>query len=174
VGDFDPRNDTTQLKRNIAIVRPGVSMMRGTIIDNITMFRRGDDVEMAIQAARLIGLDADVCRLPLGYQTVMSEGHSADLPSGLVQRIAIARALARRPGLIILDEANGALDMRSDQLLIDGLRRIRGFTTILIITNRPSFAAIADQIWRVGGGHLEIVPQPSAMSHFSPSVHAAP
>jgi ATP-binding cassette, subfamily C, bacterial LapB len=174
VGDFDPRNDTAQLKRNIAIVRPGVSMMRGTIIDNITMFRRGDDVEMAIQAARLIGLDADVCRLPLGYQTVMSEGHSAELPSGLVQRIAIARAIARRPSLIILDEANSALDMRSDQLLINGLRRIRGFTTILIITNRPSFAAIADQIWRIGGGRLEIVPQPSAMSHFSPSAQAAP
>ena len=88
----------------------------------------------------------------------MLEVLSTELPSGLVQRIAIARAIARRPGLIILDEANGALDMRSDLMLIEGLRRIRGFTTILIITNRPSFAAIADQALWLEGGMLTLVP----------------
>ena len=164
IGKFDPRHDTQALKQCIAIVRPGVSMMRGTVIDNITMFRKGEEIDLAVQAARLIGLDADICRLPLGYQTVMSEGLSTELPSGLVQRIAIARAIARRPGLIILDEANGALDMRSDQLLIDGLRRIRGFTTVLIITNRPSFAAIADQALRLEGGVLELAPQAAKIS----------
>ena len=174
IGGFDPRRDSTPLKRNIAIVRPGVSMMRGTIIDNITMFRKGEEVDLAIQAARLIGLDTDVCKLPLGYQTVMSEGLSAELPSGLVQRIAIARAIARRPGLIILDEANGALDMRSDQMLIDGLRRMRGFTTILIITNRPSFAAISDQIWRIGAGRFELVPPLSSMPQFPQPTQVTP
>jgi ATP-binding cassette, subfamily C, bacterial LapB len=174
IGGFDPRRDSTPLKRNIAIVRPGVSMMRGTIIDNITMFRKGEEVDLAIQAARLIGLDTDVCKLPLGYQTVMSEGLSAELPSGLVQRIAIARAIARRPGLIILDEANGALDMRSDQMLIDGLRRMKGFTTILIITNRPSFAAISDQIWRIGAGRFELVPPLSSMPQFPQPTQVTP
>jgi ATP-binding cassette, subfamily C, bacterial LapB len=159
IGNFSPQTDNSLLKRRIAIVRPGVSMMRGTIIENIAMFRRGDDIELAIQAARLIGLDADVCKLPLGYQTVMSDGLSAELPSGLIQRIAIARAIARRPSLIILDEANGALDMKSDQMLINGLQKIKGFTTILLITNRPSFAAIADQILHLNGGRLEVVPK---------------
>ena len=88
----------------------------------------------------------------------MSEGPSAELPSGLVQRIAIARAIARRPAVMILDEANGALDMGSDQLLASGLRRLKGFTTTLIITNRPSFAAIADETWRLEAGKLELVP----------------
>lgn len=133
-------------------------MMRGTIMDNLIMFRKGDEVELAIHAARLIGLDAQISKLPLGYQTVMSEGPSAELPSGLVQRIAIARAIARRPAVMILDEANGALDMSSDQLLTTGLRRLKGFTTTLIITNRPSFAAIADETWRLEAGKLELVP----------------
>jgi ATP-binding cassette, subfamily C, bacterial LapB len=164
IGGFEPRYDNALLKRRIAIVRPGVSVMRGTILDNITMFRKGDDREFALQAARLIGLDADVCKLPLGYQTVMSDGLSAELPLGLVQRIAIARAIARRPGLLILDEANGALDMRSDRLLISGLLKIKGFTTIMIITNRPSLAAIADQILRLDGGSLVIVPPLSTIT----------
>jgi ATP-binding cassette, subfamily C, bacterial LapB len=166
VGDFDPKHDTASLKQCIAIVRPGASIMRGTILDNITMFRKGDELELAVQAAKLIGLDADICKLPLGYQTVMSEGLSTELPAGLVQRIAIARAIARRPGLIILDEANGALDMRSDQLLINGLRRIKGFTTVLIITNRPSFAAIADQTFRIEAGRLQFVPPFAQTSTF--------
>jgi ATP-binding cassette, subfamily C, bacterial LapB len=158
VGGFDPRNDGTTLKQYLAIVRPGASMMRGTIMDNLIMFRKGDEIELAIHAARLIGLDAQISKLPLGYQTVMSEGPSAELPSGLVQRIAIARAIARRPAVMILDEANGALDISSDQLLASGLRRLKGFTTTLIITNRPSFAAIADETWRLEAGKLELVP----------------
>ena len=158
IGGFDPRTDGATLKKYLAIVRPGASMMRGTIMDNLIMFRKGDEIELAIHASRLIGLDAQISKLPLGYQTVMSEGPSAELPSGLVQRIAIARAIARRPAVMILDEANGALDMSSDQLLTSGLRRLKGFTTTLIITNRPSFAAIADETWRLEAGKLELVP----------------
>jgi ABC-type bacteriocin/lantibiotic exporter with double-glycine peptidase domain len=60
--------------------------------------------------------------------------------------------------VLILDEANGALDMSSDQFLTSGLRRLKGFTTTVIITNRPSFAAIADQIWRLEAGKLELAP----------------
>ena len=154
IGPLDPRKDRTTLKQHVAIVRPGVSIMRGSIIDNLTMFRRGDEVELAMRAAHLIGLDRDILKLPLGYQTMISEGVSAELPSGLVQRIAIARAIARRPALLILDEANSALDMRSDQALIQGLMRIRSFMTIIAITNRPSFAAIADQRLRLEDGQL--------------------
>lgn len=145
IGPLDPREHTSILKHHVAIVRPGAAIMRGSIIDNITMFRKGDDVELAMMASRLIGLDRDVHRLPLGYQTIISEGLSTELPAGLAQRIAIARAIARRPAVLILDEANSALDMRGDRALIEGLMRVRDFTTIVAITNRPSLAAVADQ-----------------------------
>ena len=174
IGGFDPRTDSAALKQYLAIVRPGASMMRGTIMDNLIMFRKGDEIELAIHAARLIGLDAQISKLPLGYQTVMSEGPSAELPSGLVQRIAIARAIARRPAVMILDEANGALDMSSDQLLTSGLHRLKGFTTTVIITNRPSFAAIADEIWRLEAGKLELVPPILAKPAPSLSNQATP
>jgi ATP-binding cassette subfamily C protein LapB len=174
VGGFDPRTDGATLKQYLAIVRPGASMMRGTIMDNLIMFRKGDEIELAIRAARLIGLDAQICKLPLGYQTVMSEGPSAELPAGLVQRIAIARAIARRPAVLILDEANGALDMASDQLLASGLQRLKGFTTTVIITNRPSFAAIADETWRLEAGKLELLPPVLASPALPLSQQAIP
>jgi ATP-binding cassette subfamily C protein LapB len=174
VGGFDPRTDGATLKQYLAVVRPGASMMRGTIMDNLIMFRKGDEIELAIHAARLIGLDAQISKLPLGYQTVMSDGPSAELPAGLVQRIAIARAIARRPAVMMLDEANGALDMGSDQLLASGLRRLKGFTTILIVTNRPSFAAVADETWRLEAGKLELVPPIPAKAVPSPATQAMP
>lgn len=173
IGNFDPRREQAILKSCVSIVRPGASAIRGSIIDNITMFRRGEDVELAMRAARLIGLDADIYRLPRGYQTMMSEGLSAELPAGLVQRISIARAIARRPGLLILDEANGALDMRSDRALIDGLLRIKGYTTIVIITNRPSLADIADQAFLLDEGVLRPRTLDSVVPDQSNSVKVA-
>ncbi len=174
VGGFDPRTDGATLKQYLAIVRPGASMMRGTIMDNLIMFRKGDEIELAVHAAKLIGLDTQISKLPLGFRTVMSEGPSAELPTGMVQRIAIARAIARRPAVMILDEANGALDMSSDQLLASGLRRLKGFTTTVIITNRPSFAAIADETWRLEAGKLEMVPRVLATPVPSLSPQAMP
>ena len=147
VGEKAFVTDSAILKGSIAVVRPGNAAVRGSILDNITMFRRGDEIEFAKEAARLIGLDSDILRLPLGYETPLSEGISAELPGGLVQRIAIARAIARRPGLLILDEANSGLDLRADQMLARGITRLRGHTTIVLITNRPSFAQIADQVY---------------------------
>jgi ABC-type multidrug transport system fused ATPase/permease subunit len=96
------------------------------------------------------------------------------LPAGLVQRIAIARAIARRPAVLILDEANGALDMASDQLLASGLQRLKGFTTTVIITNRPSFAAIADETWRLEAGKLELLPPVLASPALPLSQQAIP
>jgi len=154
VGEKSFVADAAILKGSIAVVRPGNVAVRGSILENITMYRRGDEIEFAKEAARLIGLDGDILRLPLGYETQLSEGISAELPGGLIQRIAIARAIARRPGLLILDEANAGLDLRADQLLVRGVARLRGHTTIVLITNRPSFAQIADQIFALDDGHL--------------------
>jgi len=76
--------------------------------------------------------------------------------------------------VMVLDEANGALDVSSDQLLASGLRRLKGFTTILIITNRPSFAAIADETWRLEAGRLEVVPPVLAKPVPSVATQATP
>lgn len=146
--------DGAALKAAIAVVRSGNATIRGTILDNITMHRQGDEVEIAIEAARLIDLDSDILHLPLGYETPLAEGVGAELPPGIVQRINIARAIARRPGLLIIDEANTALDLKADQKLAYGLQRLRGHTTIFLVTNRPSFAKIADRVLVLEDGVL--------------------
>jgi ATP-binding cassette, subfamily C, bacterial LapB len=140
--------------RAVSLVRPGLVTVRGTILENLTMFRGGDDIAVAKRAASLIGLEADILKLPRGYQTMLGDGLATELPAGLIDRIGIARALARRSGLYVFDEANSALDWKSDQMLAEGLKRLRGHATIVLITNRPSFAQIADVALSLRHGKL--------------------
>lgn len=168
IGQRSYQTDAAALRQQVGVVRSGSPAVRGSILENITMFRRGDEIEVAKKAARLIGLESDILQLPLGYETPLAEGISADLPAGLVQRIGIARAIARSPGLLILDEANSGIDMRSDQLLMRGLTRLRGHMTIVLITNRPSFAQMADAAFSLEKGGLSpasfVSSDPKAMS----------
>jgi ATP-binding cassette subfamily C protein LapB len=90
--------------------------------------------------------------LPRGYETRLGEAATEPLPPGLLQRIVVARAIASQPRLLVLDEANTSFDYRSDQLLGQGLLSLRGKVTIILITNRPSFAAIANRVVTIAGG----------------------
>ena len=147
-------DEAAAIASRIACVSQRQGAIRGSILDNLTMYAHGPAVESAIEAARLIGLDADVNRLPTGYDTRVADGLLEHLPSGLIPRVAIARAISRRPGLLVLDEANSALDMAADRALLAGLTALRGTTTIILITNRPSTAAIADRHYTIVDGKL--------------------
>ena len=140
--------------REIICVDQTPAIFRGTILENLTMFKMGDSVLKARRAAKLIGLDQDIQRYPEGYDMMLGEGVSGNIPAAFAQRIAIARALAREPRVLILDEANTALDDRGEAQVIEALNHLRGAMTMLIISHRPSFLAIASQIFDLKNGQL--------------------
>jgi len=142
------------LRRHIAYASADAVSFKGTILENIAMFGTGEKLEAARKAARLIGLEDDIHRLPDGYDTQLAQGVSDIFSSGFTQRIAIARALASEPKILILDEANTLLDMRSDALLRDGLDSLRGSLTCVLISNRPSLLQLADRTFVLSDGHL--------------------
>jgi ATP-binding cassette subfamily C protein LapB len=141
-----------RLRGTIAVVNHQNASVRGTVLNNLTMFRDAERLEAAREAARLIGLETCIDRLSRGYDTRLGEAASETLPAGLLQRIAIARAIASNPRLLILDEANTAFDYDSDLALANGLRLLQGRMTILLITSRPSFAAIANRVFTLVDG----------------------
>lgn len=142
------------LRPHIAYVSGDAVSFNGTILENIAMFGVGEKLEAARRAARLIGLEDDIHRLPDGYDTQLAQGVTDIFSSGFMQRIAIARALAGQPKILILDEANTLLDMRSDALLRDGLRQLRRTLTCVLISNRPSLLALADRMFMLNDGRL--------------------
>ena len=84
-------------------------------------------------------------------------GGNEALPPSFRQRICIARAIAQKPQVLILEEANGLLDQRSDALLRKGLEELRGSMTIVFLSNRPSFLSLADEKYILKDGGLQIL-----------------
>lgn len=116
----------------------------GTLLENLSMFGDSEARAAAVKAARAIGLDEEINKLPLGFDTVVNAANAAFAGNGLIQRVAIARVLARRPKILLFNEANSALDFKADEQVLDVLKSLRGQTTLVLVTRRPSYVAIAD------------------------------
>lgn len=142
------------LRRRINHVASSPTVFQGTILENLTMFQMGERVDAARQAAQSIGLEDDIHRLPYGYDTLLAQGVAEALSAGLLQRITIARALAAEPKVLIFDEANTLLDFKSDGLLREGLRQLRGHVTTLFVSSRPSLLGLADRVFELRNGEL--------------------
>ena len=142
------------LRRQIAYLPQTPVLFQGTILENLTMF--GDDwmVEDALAAAKVLGLDSLIHRLPAGYDTMVGDGASEELPNGARQSIVIARALVGQPGIILFDEANSTLDGKADAALKDTLAAIKGGPTMILVSHRPSLLALADRIYDLDEGRL--------------------
>jgi ATP-binding cassette, subfamily C, bacterial LapB len=152
VGGLDPVVSTAALRGRVIVVSPTHKPFSGTLLENLTAFRSGPAIEAACAAARLIGLEEEIHKLPQGYKTRVGDSLANDLSEGFLVRMAIARAIALKPGLLILDEANTPLDVRCERLLANALPTIRMRSTIVVLTNRPSFAAAADRVFALSNG----------------------
>jgi ABC-type bacteriocin/lantibiotic exporter with double-glycine peptidase domain len=138
----------------IVYVSPQTELFSGTILENLTAFDHGGSLEDVIAVCDLLGIRSAIDRLPSGFDTIVGEGASDPLQSGLAQRIAIARALALRPKLIVLDEPQALLDSQADRALLEGLSRVRGRITMIIGSQRPSYLGLADRVFTLVDGRL--------------------
>lgn len=136
--------DDEWLRSRIAYLGPNPILFDGTIFDNITGFDPSPEhIETVEDIAEELGLTEAVSKLPLGFQTEVRARGSEVLPASIRQQIPIVRALARLPDIILVDECNSNLDREADDLFRSALTRRQTTTTILMVTPRPSFRALA-------------------------------
>jgi ABC-type bacteriocin/lantibiotic exporter with double-glycine peptidase domain len=128
-----------ELRRRVALVPHEIEIFTGTVADNIALGEPTADRMQIEVAAHIACLDADIAALKDGYETMLGQG-AAELSAGQKQRLGIARALMRRPEVLILDESTSALDTATEGEVLDRLFTNLVGTTILAITHRASVA----------------------------------
>jgi len=137
------------IRRQIAYLPQHGVMFKGTIIENITGFRKDIGVERVVEIARRLGLDDIVMRMPHGYDTEVGGQASETLPRGVKQRIAVARALIDYPRIVLFDEANSSLDIAGDNIMTSLMLELKKHCTLVMVSHRPSLIALANKQYRL-------------------------
>ncbi len=139
------------LRDQIGYVLQDTVLFRGTILENIAFGRPDATREEIIAAAKLANADEFICRMPLGYETLVGERGST-LSGGQRQRLGIARVMVRNSPILLLDEPTAALDSESEKLVIEALERLMKGRTVVMIAHRLSTIRDAGQIIVLANG----------------------
>ena len=121
--------------------------------ENLAMGRAGARDEDLWEVARVVCLDDLIRRLPMGLDTVVGE-RGVILSGGERQRTALARALLRRPRLLVLDDALSAVDSETESRILENLRNFLGDTTLVLATHRVFVAELCDRILVLEDGQV--------------------
>jgi ATP-binding cassette subfamily B protein len=152
--DVDLRDMTLEdLTRNIVMVTQEAYLFSGTVADNIELGNPGAPREDIERAAAAIGADDFIRDLPYGFDTDVNK-RGGRVSAGQRQLISFARAFLADPAVLILDEATSSLDIPSERMVQDGLTRLLGRRTALIIAHRLSTVMIADRVLVVNDGEV--------------------
>jgi ATP-binding cassette subfamily B protein RaxB len=136
-------------RERVAAVLQDDALLSGSIFDNISFFDPTPDREQVELCANLAALANDIRALPMQYNSLVGSMGAA-LSGGQVQRLLLARALYKRPRLLVLDEATSHLDLATEQAVNRAIRQLR--IARLIVAHRTETILQADRI-------LELTPQ---------------
>jgi ABC-type multidrug transport system fused ATPase/permease subunit len=140
--------------RHVSLVPQDPRLLHGTVAQNIAFFDDSIPRDQVIEAAKDAGLHEAIMSLGEGYDTLVGPSFR-DLSGGQIQRIGIARALARRADVLILDEPTSALDVHSEAVVQETLERQKGRALVVIIAHRLSTLSICDRIVVLAKGRVE-------------------
>ena len=146
IGGVDVRKyDLELLRDQVAVVLQKNTLFSGTILENLRWGKEDATLEECVEACKMACADEFIQTLPNKYDTLLEQG-ATNLSGGQRQRLSIARALLKRPKIIILDDSTSAVDTNTDQKIRTALfERIKGTTTI-IISHRILSIKDADKI----------------------------
>ena len=154
VGGRDVREyDLEALRGAVSVVLQKNVLFSGTVKDNLRWGNENATDDEMIEACRLAQADEFVRSFPDGYDTYIEQGGS-NVSGGQKQRLCIARALLKKPKILILDDSTSAVDTRTDALIREGFRTYIPETTKIIIAQRVASVQDADLILVMDNGHI--------------------
>ncbi len=157
VGGRDVREyDVDTLRGSVAMVLQKNLLFSGTIKENLRWGNAEATDEEIVEACKLAQADEFVRSFPDGYDTHIEQG-GTNVSGGQKQRLCIARALLKKPKILILDDSTSAVDTKTDMLIRDGFKKYIPETTKIIIAQRVASVQDADMIIVMDGGRISDV-----------------
>lgn len=144
--------DVTEIRRQIGVVLQNSQIMQGSIYENIAGSSTGQlTINDAWEAARMAGCYDDINEMPMKMHTILPPG-GGTLSGGQRQRILIARAIIKKPRILIFDEATSALDNRTQEIVSESIEKLH--STRIVIAHRLSTIMHADRIYVMDKGRI--------------------
>lgn len=160
VGGVDVRRyDTEVLRDQVSVVLQKNTLFSGTILDNLRWGNPDATVEECVEACKAACADEFIDRMPGGYETRIARGGS-NVSGGQKQRLCIARALLKKPKVLILDDSTSAVDTATDAKIRAAFAKEIPGTTKIIIAQRLSSVESADRILVLDDGRIDAFDTP--------------
>ena len=155
LGGVDVRKyDFDVLRNAVAMVLQKNELFSGTIKENLRWGDKNATDEEMVHACKLAQADEFIRQFPKGYDTMITQG-GTNVSGGQKQRLCIARALLKKPKVLILDDSTSAVDMKTDALLRAAFRQYIPDTTKIIIAQRVASVMDADKIVIMNNGRID-------------------
>ena len=139
------------VREQIAAVMQDDDLLTGSIAENICQFDPQMDFERVVAVAKKAAIHDDIINMPMNYHSLIGD-MGASLSGGQKQRILLARALYRKPQILFLDEATSHLDLRTEKVITNNIKRLK--ITRVMIAHRPQTIAMADCVYLLKHGRL--------------------
>jgi len=147
--------DTISWRHALGVVSQEVKIFNGTLLYNICLSDLPDDAADAIQLLKELGLGIYFEKLPQGYLTIIGE-EGVNLSGGQKQLVALARALCRRPQLLLLDEATASMDKEMEKFVFALLQRLQPAIGMVLITHQMQTAFEANRVYILPGTSVPV------------------
>jgi ATP-binding cassette subfamily B protein RaxB len=152
--------DLAAVRSQLGVVMQEDTLVAGSFAENIAFFDADSELDWIRHCARTAGLDAEIMAKPEAYDTPVSDWGTA-LSGGQRQRLLLARALYRRPRILLLDEGTSHLDLQTERDVNRAISNL-GITRIMI-AHRPDTIAAADRVYRLAQGKIHTLVNGVAM-----------
>ena len=147
-------NDLDVLRNEVSMVLQKNILFSGTIIDNLKWGNENATLDEMKEVCKLACCDEFITSFPKGYNTYIEQGGS-NVSGGQKQRLCIARALLKRPKIIIFDDSTSAVDTKTDAIIRKGLKEYIPSVTKIIIAQRVASVEDADRIIVMNNGIID-------------------